>query len=283
MAEGARGDAPQGRSRAPVSTRRAGAPAIEKGAAILSALASSNEPLTLSQLMRSTNLARSSVHDVCASLVSTGLAEKSGEGTYEIGLGLVELARKRLNSMEIVSTFQAVCRAASPSSETIVLSVLNGGDVIYVSFIPGNRPLAVRYQVGMRLPAAFTASGKAILSTQSDDEVRAVLGDGSVNPHGDGRWKSTDELLLDLRATRERGYSIDDEETAAGMTCVGAAIFAAGERTAAGAVAVSMVKSNREWLDPTIREYVCGIAAEISRRLGGQRALESPTSLLQRR
>ncbi len=248
--------------------RRTVTPAIEKGMTVLRLLAAADQPLSFGQLASQALMARSSLHDVCSSLVATGLVEKTPQGQYQIGLSVVELARRRLASMEIVSTFQSVCRTASPSPETIVLSVLSGSDVVYVSCLHGTRPLAVRYELGMRLPAAFTASGKAMLATLPDADVRELVGKSLSNPHGTTDGKSVAVLLRELEDTRRRRYSIDDEETARGMTCIGAPVFASDDPHAVGAVAISLVKSAADWFDTDARDHVCEIAAEVSRMLG---------------
>jgi DNA-binding IclR family transcriptional regulator len=249
-------------------TTRMRVPAVERSAAVLEALAASREPLTFGELAARVQYARSSLHDVCSSLVDAGLVEKTREGRYAIGLKIVELARRRLNSMEVVSAFQAVCRADGTSAETIVLSVLSGPDVIYVSFIDGQRPLAVKYEIGMRLPAAFTASGKAILSTLPQQRVRELLPAQLNNPHGIARRKSLRTLLAELELTRNRGYSIDDEETAIGMTCIGAPVFMANSDVAVGAVAISLVKSATDWFDSANSDYIRNMAGRISAQLG---------------
>jgi DNA-binding IclR family transcriptional regulator len=251
---------------------RKAVPAIERAAAVLERLAATSEPLTLADLSKQVSMARSSLHDVCASLVATGLAEKSPSGRYQIGLKVVELARRRLASTDLVSTFQAVCRAHGSQAETVVLSVLSGSDVVYVSFIDGGRPLAVRYEIGMRLPAAFTASGKAILSTLPTAKVESLLGPHVDNRNGWGQRKSLPQLVQELHATRERGYSIDDEETARGMTCIGAAVFADDHSQAVGAVAMSLVKGSTTWFDTQLSDYIRQLAAEISRRMGASGA-----------
>ena len=78
-----------------------------------------------------------------------------------------------------------------------------------------------------------------------------------------------DALLRDLELSAARGYTIDDEEDAEGVFCVGAAIFDRnGERTAA--ISGTGLKLNRPtWrmdeLGLTIREA----ADQITMALGG--------------
>jgi DNA-binding IclR family transcriptional regulator len=254
-----------------VPARRA-VPAIEKAAIVLDVLATTEEALSFSQLAGRVPMARSSLHDVCSTLVRTGLAERSPEGRYTVGLKLVELSRHRLASMELVQAFQRITRAQGEPVETIVLAVLSGSDVVYVSFINGRRPLAVRYEIGMRLPAAFTASGKSMLATLPTAAVRELVGRRALNPNASGARKGIRELLTELDETRRRGFSIDDEETARGMACIGAPIFAAGRHQAVGAVAISLVKSASNWYEEANSGYVRSVAAAVTRELGGETA-----------
>jgi DNA-binding IclR family transcriptional regulator len=75
------------------------------------------------------------------------------------------------------SLTQAFREVAEPLdwAEAVNLSVLTGGEVMYVSCRQGTDPLGARFHEGWRLPAVFTATGKAILSTMPDDEVVELL------------------------------------------------------------------------------------------------------------
>jgi hypothetical protein len=56
--------------------------------------------------------------------------------------------------------------------ETVVLSVLSGTDALYVGVKKSARPLGLAFNVGMRLPAYLSGSGKAMLAWLPADEVR---------------------------------------------------------------------------------------------------------------
>lgn len=243
-------------------------PAVERTALVLDALAGSREGLTFAELATRVPIARSSLHDLCSSLEAARLVEKQPGGRYLVGLKVVELARRRLDSTALVAAFGEVFRGGGAPQETVVLAVRSGADVVYLSYIDGNRPLAVKYEVGMRLPAAFTASGKAILSTLPAGTVRSLLPPTLDGPGTAASRRSVDDLLVELERTRERGYSIDDEETAAGMTCIGAPIVLGPGQEAIGAVAVSLVKSAQDWFDPAVSDQVRVVAASIGRRMG---------------
>ena len=77
-------------------------------------------------------------------------------------------------------------------------------------------------------------------------------------------------LERQLLAARASGYAVDDEETAEGMNCFGAPVYAAGGGQAVAAVGVSLIKSTttaqrRAQVIASIRE----LARRLSARLGG--------------
>lgn len=247
-------------------------PAVHRASLVLDALAASGKPMAFGELADLVDLPRSSLHNICTALAETKLIERDESGRFRIGLRVVELARTRLAGSDLVNTFIAACRDSGQAlNETVVLAVRNGADVVYVACINTDQPLAVRYQIGLRLPAACTASGKAILATLPDEQVAAVVGERPVTRLNPERTGPVEGLLADLKRTRERGYSVDDEDTARGMICIGAPVFEGhdsvlkgGNTVARGAIAVSMVKAGARPYEKNVQ----ALAREISRRLG---------------
>lgn len=213
-------------------------------------------------------------------LVDTGFVERGADGRFQIGLRIVELARARLASTELVGTFLDTCREIGGIQETLVLGVLSGTEVVYVAVINADRPLAVRYQIGMRLPASSTATGKAILSTLGDPAVKQLFTSSRSESGAGATGPDLDTLLADLEFTRERGYSIDDEETAKGMLCIGVPLFEDSERTARSAIAFSMVKASAKPFSTELTSNLTRLATTISRRLGAPSSVISPHSVI---
>jgi DNA-binding IclR family transcriptional regulator len=110
------------------------------------------------------------------------------------------------------------------SDETIQLAVLDGIEMTYLARHDGRQPVRLTSQIGRRLPASVTATGKAALATLDRDEVVRRF-DGVQLPTLTRRSLPTvAALLADLDVVRARGYSMDDEETVEGVVCFGVAI-----------------------------------------------------------
>jgi DNA-binding IclR family transcriptional regulator len=245
-------------------------PSVIRAGRILDALASGPPTATLASLSRRLGYPRSSTLALCNSLVEAGLLLRDGDGAYRLGPHTLELSRAFLGQTDLLSEFRrAVSETGVLAEQTLVCAVLRGRDVIYVGSRAGASPLGVTYGIGLRLPAHCTASGLAMLSALDDAEVDRLYGDlgefERLTPHS---VSDVGELWARLVATRERGYGLDDEETALGMVCIGAAVRGdAGETV--GAVAVSMPKGARaaEGLVDDADE-VRRLAERISRALG---------------
>ena len=89
------------------------------------------------------------------------------------------------------------------------LAVLHGRDVLYVveERAPGRPPLVT--DVGVRLPAQLTASGRSMLAALQPSQVRALFPDRTafVERHGNGpaSLSALRRLLTEVPAARLRG------------------------------------------------------------------------------
>jgi DNA-binding IclR family transcriptional regulator len=215
------------------------APAVTRAAAILDLLAENGSlPAGPSELARRLGLPKSSIANICNALADTGLVRRVGTG-FTLGRKLAELGGAYLTSVDLVQEFYEACNELpAGSEETVQLAVLDGVEMTYLARHDGKQPVRLTSQIGRRLPASVTATGKAALAFIDDREVRRRF-DGVELPVLTGRsLASVDALLDDLAVVRERGYSMDDEETVEGVVCFGVAI--PGRRPGEGPYAASI-------------------------------------------
>jgi DNA-binding IclR family transcriptional regulator len=108
--------------------------------------------------------------------------------------------------------------------------------------------------IGRRVPANCTACGKALLAALAPAALEARLPAGGPLP-GMTPKSVTDraKLLKELARIRKSGYSVDEEETMAGLSCVGVAI--ASSHADGGYVAVS-ISAATSTLNPSRRQAI---------------------------
>ncbi|WP_298835589.1 IclR family transcriptional regulator [uncultured Piscinibacter sp.] len=244
-------------------------PAVSRALALLDRLAQRREPMSLARLASELELPKSSVHGLCSTLLRFGYLQRQDDGAFRIGPGVMPLAEAFVAGTGITQEFNALWMDAEPE-ETIILSVLNGRDVVYIAARNGRRPLGLAFNVGMRLPAHLAATGKAMLAFQPPETVRQRLGIAELAPMNRRGPASVDELLGELELTRRRGYSIDDEGVRAGVYCIGAPVFDAAAHPVAG-IGVCLNKTTLG--DEAVaahRETVLRAASTLTQRLGGR-------------
>jgi DNA-binding IclR family transcriptional regulator len=202
------------------------APAVTRAGAILDLLAeNAGDAAGPSELARRLGLPKSSIANICNALADIGLVRRIGTG-FALGRKLAELGGAYLASIDLVSEFYEACRLLTTGSEeTIQLAILDDLEMTYLARHDGRQPVRLTSQIGRRLPATVTATGKAALASLDDADLARRL-DGitelptlTVNSLG-----TVDALLADLAVVRARGYAMDDEETVEGVVCYGVMI-----------------------------------------------------------
>jgi DNA-binding IclR family transcriptional regulator len=215
------------------------APAVTRAAGILQLLAENGGlPAGPSELARRLGLPKSSIANISSALAEAGLLRRVGTG-FALGRGLAELGGAYLASVDEVQEFYETCQELpSASVETVQLAILDGAEMTYLARHDGQQPVRLTSQIGRRLAASHTATGKAALATLDDDEVKRRFA-GRRPPVMTSRSHATiDALLEDLAIVRQRGWAIDDEETVEGVVCYGIAV--PGRRPGEGPYAASI-------------------------------------------
>jgi len=218
------------------------APAVGRAFAILDLLSNSAAPLGISDIVRQLGLAKSTTHGLIHTLLTEGAIRQEGGG-YRLDARALAWARGfSLQNDKVASFLRLTASEPELDGETAMLSVLDGDHVLYLATRPGNKPLAVNFKAGGRIPLHCTASGKAMLACTPDSGLASRLESLALTPMTPRSLSSKTALLDNLRHARAQGYAEDDEEAAQGLLCIGAAVLDADGQPQAG-VAVSVVKA----------------------------------------
>ncbi|HEX2895567.1 MAG TPA: IclR family transcriptional regulator [Marmoricola sp.] len=246
-------------------------PAATRAMRVLKFLASQPDAVPLDRIMRACDLPRSTAYHLMTAMAEEGfvthLADDRryglGVAAFEVGSGysrqapLQRLARRQLASL------------SDRLGESAHLAVLHGRDVLYVieERAPGRPPLVT--EVGVRMPAHLTASGRAILASLSTGQVRALYPDREafVQRHGAGPT-SLSALRAILTETRQRGLATEDGEITPGFASAGAAVLDHNDLPLAGVAVTYPTDSDADV--PRIAEAVRATADALTRRVRGR-------------
>jgi IclR family transcriptional regulator, blcABC operon repressor len=216
------------------------APAVTRAGAILDLLAeNAGEAAGPSELARRLGLPKSSIANICNALAEIGLVRRIGTG-FALGRKLAELGGAYLASVDLVQEFYDACRTLPTGSvETVQLAILDGLEMTYLARHDGRQPVRLTSQIGRRLPATVTATGKAALASLDQDDLdRRLAGVWELPVLTPRSIGSVAALRAELTAVRGRGYAMDDEETVQGVVCFG--VMIPGRRPGEGPYAASI-------------------------------------------
>jgi IclR family KDG regulon transcriptional repressor len=181
--------------------------------------------LTLAELAKELGSPKSTVHRYLATLMYLGLAERSGDDRYRLGVKVVELAGYFLANSDLRNESQGVMESLSlQTGETVHLAVPSGMEVVYIAKVDSMHAVTMQSHIGARLPMHSTSLGKSILAFGPLDRTGEVLG-RKLKVRTPLTITSRQALESELETIRARGYAIDNEENEPGVRCVSAPIF----------------------------------------------------------
>ena len=152
------------------------------------------------------------------------------------------------------------------TGETINLGIKAGDRIIYIDKIESKSTIKVGLDIGTSIPMHCTGLGKAYLSFMPEEEVEELINNTVFEKFTEHSIVDKDTFKAVLRETRERVYSIDDEEYVIGLMFQ-RPYLTIGEPIAS--VSVSCPKYRVENKHQKIySDYVMEAAAKISRQMG---------------
>jgi DNA-binding IclR family transcriptional regulator len=245
---------------------------LERAMSILDAFGTDKTELGVSELSRRSGLAKSTTHRLIGEMVRLGLLEQVGP-CVRLGMHLFELGQlvpRQRNLKEAALPFLEDLREATQNN--VHLAVLEGIEVVYLEILRVRNSQPLPSRVGGRMPAHATGVGKAILAFSPPEVVKARI-DAGLTRRSPYTIIMPGPLTRELRTIAETGISYDRQESAVGIVCAAAPVFATD-----GAVAAAISVTGRaerldiERMAPAVRTA----ALALTRHLGGPTSPPGP-------
>jgi DNA-binding IclR family transcriptional regulator len=252
-------------------------PAAHRTLAILRFLATQPQPVAAGRIADEVGLPRASTYRLLTAMADEGfVVHLPDERTFGLGVAAFEVGTGYVRQAPLQRLARVpLARLVDRLGESAHLAVLHGVDVLYVleERAPGRPPLVT--DVGVRLPAPVTASGRAMLALLPAAQVRALFPDAAALVHRHGQGPVTPSALRALlRETRRRGHAVERGEVTPGLASVAVGVVDHNGHPVA-AVAVTYADdgpglggdADVDVLTDAVRQA----ADEIATRLGGGR------------
>lgn len=247
-----------------------GIQSVHRALHILSLFSHRRPALGVSEISRSLSLPKGTIHGLIRTLVNQGFLSQDPETRkYRLGLKIYELGIILSGTLDINQKAAQPAHQLAKRTRLMSRIAIWDGDSVMITLNAYPPPYAVLpHQIGPRVHAYCSAIGKACLAFLGDEEINAYLDRIKLVSFTPSTIISKKQLQAELMETRERGYSVDQEEAVQGLGCLGAPIFDR-EGTVAGSISLSG-NPKRVTGDQikNLAEELLKTAAEISQYMG---------------
>ena len=206
--------------------------AARRALELIEHVANSQSPVSLSELSRSLDVPKSSVHALVRTLTAERYLEHSVEGLgYTLGPRLLRLIG-RVRDVHVPRVARPVMqRLVGEIEETAILGVRQADAVIYVEQVEAAQFVRYAAPLGSTRPLHCTTVGKLFLAEMTDEYAGRLLSHLKLDAFTDQTKVDVASVLADLAEVRAKGYAVNREESIASVIAVAAPVY---ESTAMG-------------------------------------------------
>lgn len=216
---------------------------VERAFAIIETLEKRNG-MTMKEVSNIVDLPRSTAYIYLKTLEEVGYIIKEGE-EYHLGFRFLKhggYARHRLQIYQAAKT--EVDDLARRTGEVVDFGIVENGKRVLIYKSEGPDGVTQKPVTGDYAHLHMTALGKAMLATFDDDRVDSIVDEHGLPKATEHTIGEREELFATLDRTRERGYSLENEERREGIRAVGVAIPYGGDVPCAISISGPMSKLN---------------------------------------
>ena len=251
--------------------QEAGADFVEslaRGLSVLTTFGAGRSSLTLSAVAQATGLPRATARRALITLAHLGYIAQEGR-EFSITPQVLDLGFAPLSRLTLPQLAQPHLRdLCARLHDSASMAVLDGTDIRYTARAASERIMAVRIDVGTRLPAYATAMGRVLLAGLPAEQRTALLAAEELRPLTDRTVTDRAELAVLLEQVAARGYAMVSDELENGLRSIAVAIRDREGRTVAAVNAA--MHSHRQSPEqtcadilPALRETAARIEADL--------------------
>ncbi len=250
-------------------------PAVERGMRILEAIGQSASGITLAEIARRCQIARSSTHSILCTLERGGwVLRNPRDHRYALTRRLTSLASNASVDTTIRDAALPVLRAVSARTRlTAHLGILEQDEAVIVAKVQGPHRMPPNASwTGMHVPLHCTALGKALILGWRQDDVERLAANRGLRRHNENTISNPRRLQDDLQSARQRTYSIDDEEDVLGVRCIAMPVYDSSGSVEA-AISLTGTVQEIDTTDPgslvdQLRQAVTAVGGELEQLAG---------------
>lgn len=200
---------------------------LMRGIAVLREVTAAGGRMGVSELVRATGLARSTVDRVTATLARMGYLRLDGHSAV-LAPRLMELGNAYLASIQLPGSLGPLAeQLAEELDESVSLAVPDGDGIRFVHQTTRRRAMSLTFRIGDLLPAERTAPGPLFAADWTDEEWarwrasrRAAEARNWAIPPAAGPPMEEETFEQRAAEAREKGWAVDDQLIEPGLVAL---------------------------------------------------------------
>jgi IclR family pca regulon transcriptional regulator len=240
---------------------------LEKGLIILDLFDRDHQHRGLSEISRLTGINKTSTYRLVNTLVQMGYLRKSiNNKSLRLGPRAFVLGHHFFHGFDIFQSVKPIIDKTFLEQKISIDSAILHGRTL-ISLYRREMPNLIYFRLPLIMEELYArAMGKAILAKLDPAELSKILEEIQIKKLTPSTVLDKKEILKDIELTRNRGYSINNEEYVEGLICIGAPLMNFREKTVVGAVSLDFPTSEYS-LDSIMRSFpgvLTKLASELS-------------------
>jgi IclR family transcriptional regulator, acetate operon repressor len=226
---------------------------VARASQILLWVAAQPHGATAKEIAAAQGLALPTTYHMVNTLADEGLLSKDRNRRYILGRNTAILAQAYLRGKAVPDSLLAALREVSRrTEETAYLADWGEHDIRVLASVEGRHMLRVaEVGDGPYAHGHARANGKVLLAFAPEHARQSYLRSHPLVPLTKATICDADEFERELARIRQRGYAYDQEEYAAGVSCVAAPLLQGGQLIAALGVSVPTERFKQQQADLT--------------------------------
>lgn len=224
--------------------------------------------LGTAEISRELDIGKTSVFRMLYTLEKNDFISKDSNSKYKLSIKFAEYGNRTLNRIDIVAVIKPYLKHLTKKhNETTHVSILSSDfQTIFLHKETNNSTFHMSSNIGVKLPAYCTATGKVMLADLADEELEKYLEKVKLKKFTNTTIVNKNDLKKELEEIREKEYGIDNEESEEGLMCFAAPIIDISNNVVA-AISISgptfRMKENKDKLISSVIKTSKQISADI--------------------
>ncbi len=240
---------------------------LDKGLRILNLYCEEKSSYSLSEISRKLNINKTSVFRFVNTLCEHGYLQKDDKGkSYVLGIRTIPLAHSFLQKADIVQYIKPYVDEIHKRLDLHVDVGMIQNNNIYLVYRRESKDTLAFLHFTTAGNLHNLATGKAAMAFMEEEQLGGFLTCFEQLPQPGGNVTNLQTIKEELRATRERGYSLNKESFLPGLIAIGAPIFNLHSGNVVGGVSFdsSTARHTMEEFENKFASSLVALAKEIS-------------------